>query len=362
MIMLGSYSYLGLIGHPEIDTAAAAAIRNYGTGTHGVRLLAGTLPLHAELENRISEIKGSDAAMVLSSGYLTNLTAITSLVGRGDFVVSDKLNHASIVDGCRLSGARMVCVRHNDMEDLDAKLGEIATDGNVLVVADAVFSMDGDIYDLPRASEICRRHGALLMLDEAHSIGAIGATGRGIEEHYGLGPDSFDIKMGTLSKAIPSAGGYLAADADIIDMMRHNGRGFVYSASLPPAQTAAALKALDIMEKESWRVRALHRNTTRFREQLQTQGLDTLGSRTAIVPVVCGSDNDAYLAARSCHQKGIFVQAIPTPVVPAGTARLRCCVTALHTPDDLEFCAETIGQVCRELGITSPSLQEASGR
>jgi 8-amino-7-oxononanoate synthase len=265
------------------------------------------------------------------------------------------------VDGCRLSGARMVCVRHNDMEDLDAKLGELATDGNVLVVADAVFSMDGDIYDLPRASEICRSHGALLMLDEAHSIGAIGATGHGIEEHYGLGPDSFDIKMGTLSKAIPSAGGYLAADADIIDMMRHNGRGFVYSASLPPAQVAAALKALEVMEKEPWRVRALHRNTSRFRELLQDQDLDTMGSRTAIVPVVCGSDNDAYLAARACHEKGIFVQAIPTPVVPAGTARLRCCVTALHTSEDLEFCAEVIGQACRDLGISSPGLQEASG-
>jgi len=268
MIMLGSYSYLGLLGHREIGDAAANAIRKYGTGTHGVRLLAGTLPIHGELERKVAEIKGCEAAMVLSSGYLTNLTAITSLVGRGDFVVSDKLNHASLVDGCRLSGAHMVRVNHNDMQDLEEKLKNISTEGNILVVADAVFSMDGDIYDLPRASKICRKYGALLMLDEAHSLGVIGKTGRGIEEHYSLGPDSYDIKMGTLSKAIPSVGGYLAASSEIIDMMRHNGRGFIFSAALPPAQAAAALKALEVLQAETWRVDKLHRNAAFFRNLL----------------------------------------------------------------------------------------------
>ena len=361
MIMLGSYSYLGLLGHREIGDAAANAIRKYGTGTHGVRLLAGTLPIHGELERKVAEVKGCEAAMVLSSGYLTNLTAITSLVGRGDFVVSDKLNHASLVDGCRLSGAHMVRVNHNDMRDLEEKLKNISTEGNILVVADAVFSMDGDIYDLPRASKICRKYGALLMLDEAHSLGVIGKTGRGIEEHYSLGPDSYDIKMGTLSKAIPSVGGYLAATSEIIDMMRHNGRGFIFSAALPPAQAAAALKALEVMQAETWRVDKLHRNTAFFRNLLVDQGLETLGSRTAIVPVVCGSNDEAFKVARGCHEKGIFVQAIPAPVVPVGTARLRCCVTALHSEFDLARCSRVIGQACRERGIPSTTIHEMSG-
>ncbi len=361
MIMLGSYSYLGLLGHREIGEAAANAIRKYGTGTHGVRLLAGTLPIHAELERKVAEIKGCEAAMVLSSGYLTNLTAITSLVGRGDFVVSDKLNHASLVDGCRLSGAHMVRVKHNDMQDLEDKLKNISTDGNILVVADAVFSMDGDIFNLPRASKICRKYGALLMLDEAHSLGVIGKTGRGIEEHYSLGPDSYDIKMGTLSKAIPSVGGYLAATSEIIDMMRHNGRGFIFSAALPPAQAAAALKALEVLQVETWRVDALHRNAAFFKNLLTEQGLETLGSRTAIVPTVCGSDDEAFKVARGCHEKGIFVQAIPAPVVPVGTARLRCCVTALHTEDDLARCSQVIGQVCRARGIPNANIHEMSG-
>ena len=361
MIMLGSYSYLGLLGHREIGEAAANAIRKYGTGTHGVRLLAGTLPIHAELEQKVAEVKGCEAAMVLSSGYLTNLTAITSLVGRGDFVVSDKLNHASLVDGCRLSGAHMVRVSHNDMQDLEEKLKNISTGRNILVVADAVFSMDGDIYNLPQASKICRKYGALLMLDEAHSLGVIGKTGKGIEEHYSLGPDSYDIKMGTLSKAIPSVGGYLAATSEIIDMMRHNGRGFIFSAALPPAQAAAALKALEVMQAETWRVETLHRNAAFFRNLLIDQGLETLGSRTAIVPTVCGSDDEAFKVARGCHENGVFVQAIPAPVVPVGTARLRCCVTALHTEDDLARCSQVIGQACRERGIPSATIHEMSG-
>jgi len=351
MIMLGSYSYLGLLGHPAIDEAARDAIGRYGTGTQGVRLLAGTLPLHLELEKEIAAFKGTSAAMVLSSGYLANLTAITALVGRGDFVLSDKLNHASIVDGCRLSGATMIRIRHDDMQDLEAKLKNIAGQGNVLVVADAVFSMDGDIFNLPEASRICRRHGALLMLDEAHSLGVIGGTGQGIEEHFSLGPGSYDIKMGTLSKSIPSVGGFLAGDEAVIDMIRHHGRGFVYSAALPPAQAAAALKALDVIRREPWRVVALHRNATFFRQLLADQGLDTLGSRTAIIPVICGSDDTAFRVAAGCMKQGVFVQAIPAPVVPEGTARLRCCVNALHTQEDLIRCSQVVGKVCREAGI-----------
>jgi len=351
MVMLGSYSYLGLIGHPHIEQAAVEAVRRYGTGTHGVRLLAGTLPLHNDLERKIAGLKGTEAAVVLSSGFAANLSALGALVGPGDLVFSDTLNHASIVDGCRLSGARSVRLEHNDMADLARKLGEADPGRNKLVVADAVFSMDGDVYDLPEASRLCRKHGALLMLDEAHSLGVIGDTGMGIEQHFGLGPDAVDVKMGTFSKAIPSCGGYLAARADIVEGIKHNGRGFIYSASLPPAQAAAALAGLEVLETEPWRVRTLHHNVARFTAGLRLRGLDLRDSRTAVVPVVCGSDEAAFGVASACQEAGIFVHAIPAPVVPRGTARLRCIVTADHAAGDLDRCVEIIAEICEERGI-----------
>jgi glycine C-acetyltransferase len=361
MIMLSGYSYLGLLGHPEIEQAAVGATRRYGTGTHGVRLLAGTLPIHTELEAAIAAFKGTEDAAVFSSGFLTNLTVVASLVGRGDLVFTDKLNHASIVDGCRLSGATIVRVGHNDMADLERKLDGADPQANKLVIADAVFSMDGDIFDLPAASRICRRHGALLMLDEAHSLGVLGPTGRGIEEHFGLGPESFDLKMGTFSKAIPSNGGYLAGRAEIVELIKHHGRGFIYSASLAPSQVAAALASLAVMRREPWRVDRLRRNIAAFTEDLVGRGLDTRGSQTAIVPVICGPDEQAFAVASDCQARGIFIQAIPAPVVPAGTARLRCIVTADHRRDDLRQCAAVIDAVCRRHGIPRHEAAFAGG-
>ncbi len=220
MTMFASYSYLGLIGHPRIGKAAREAIERFGTGTHGVRTLAGSLSLHQELEEKIAEFKGAQEAVTFSSGYATNLTTVSTLVGRHDSVFCDKLNHASIVDGCLLSGARFVRFRHNDMDDLEQRLQASSSGGSRLVVADAVFSMDGDIIDLPRLVDICRRHRAWLMIDEAHSLGVLGAGGRGIEEHFGL-PGTVDIKMGTLSKTIPSVGGYVAGASDLITYLRH---------------------------------------------------------------------------------------------------------------------------------------------
>ncbi|MEK7326600.1 MAG: aminotransferase class I/II-fold pyridoxal phosphate-dependent enzyme, partial [Chloroflexota bacterium] len=229
MLMFASYSYLGLLGHPRINEAAKAAIDKYGTGTHGVRLLAGTLRLHEELEATIAGFKRAEAAITFSSGYVTNLTAVSTLVGRHDTVICDKLNHASIVDGCLLSGAKFARFKHNDMQDLERVLGQRDSRGVKLVVVDAVFSMDGDIIDLPRLVELCRKHKAWLMVDEAHSIGVLGKTGRGIEEHFGL-DNVIDIKMGTLSKTIPSVGGYLAGRKDLIHMFKHASRAFIFSA------------------------------------------------------------------------------------------------------------------------------------
>jgi len=239
MGMYASYSYLGLIGHPRINAAAKAAVDEYGTGTHGVRSLAGTLTLHRELEETIADFKHAEDAVTFTSGYVTNLTVISTLMGRGDYVLSDKLNHASIVDGCMMSGAEFRRFKHNDMQDLEKRLGQVPEGATRLVIADAVFSMDGDVIDLPRMVELCRKYGAYLMMDEAHSLGVLGKTGRGIEEHFDLW-DSVDIKMGTLSKTIPSVGGYVAGKKDLIDFLRHGSRAYIFSAALPPAQAAAA--------------------------------------------------------------------------------------------------------------------------
>lgn len=351
MIMLGGYSYLGLIGHPRINAAAIEAIETYGTGTYGVRLLAGSLTLHNELEARIAEFKKTDAAITMSSGYVTNLATISSLLRKGDTVICDKLNHASIVDGCMLSMAKFVRFRHNDMDHLERRLQEAGTDGRVLVVADAVFSMDGDIIDLPGVAKLCKKYGAYLMIDEAHSIGVIGRTGHGIEEHFDMPPDAVDIKMGTLSKTIPSAGGYVAGNQQLITFLKHEARAFIFSAAIPPASAGAAKEAFDVIEDEPWRVEKVQTNYKGFAEKLLAAGYDLLQTETAIVPVICGSTARAAALAKHCQDNGIFVQAVVAPVVPDGLARLRTCVSAAHTLEDLDYCADVIIEGGRKLGI-----------
>ena len=351
MIMLSSYSYLGLLGHPQIEAAAKEAIDRFSTGTHGVRLLAGTLTLHNELEQRIARFKDAEAAVVYSSGYVTNLSTISTLVRRGDLVICDKLNHASIVDGCLLSGARFLRFRHNDMEHLEQRLAQADPGANKLVAVDAVFSMDGDIINLPEVSRLCRQYGALLMVDEAHSLGVLGQAGHGIEEHFGLPPEAVDVKMGTLSKTIPSVGGYIAGSAKLVELLKHQARGFIFSAALPPAQVGAALAAFDVIEQEPERVASLQHHMAYFRDRLQALGFDTLNTESAIVPVICREDEKAWTMAKLCQDEGLFVQGIPWPVVPQGTARLRCIVTAAHTPEDIERCLEVIERAGRSTGV-----------
>lgn len=350
MGMFASYSYLGLIGHPRINAAAKAAIDRYGTGTHGVRTLAGSLVLHRELESTIARFKGADDAVTFTSGYATNLTTVSTLVGRHDVVFSDKLNHASIVDGCLLSGAKFVRFRHNDMEDLEQRLAESPKHAGRLVVADAVFSMDGDIIDLPRVSELCRRYHAWLMIDEAHSLGVLGATGRGIEEHFNL-PGVIDIKMGTLSKTIPSVGGYIAGRADLVKYLRHQSRAYIFSAALPPAQAAAALEGFRVIEDEPWRVQAVQRNAKHFIETVRSHGLDTLHTRTAIVPVLCGTDERAFRMTAEAQQQDIFVLPVVSPAVPEGMARLRATVTAAHSSDEIDRAADVFARAGRNVGV-----------
>jgi glycine C-acetyltransferase len=350
MGMFASYSYLGLLGHPRINEAARRAIDTYGTGTHGVRMLAGTLTLHRQLEETIAAFKDAEDAVTFSSGYATNLSVVSTLVGRHDYVFSDKLNHASIVDGCLLSGAKFVRFRHNDIEDLDRRLGETPAGSAKLVVADAVFSMDGDIIDLPGLSAACRRHNAWLMIDEAHSLGVLGATGRGIEEHYKL-PGSIDIKMGTLSKTIPSVGGYIAGKADLVAYLRHSARAYIFSAALPPGQAAAAREAFRVILDEPWRVEALNKNTTQFLGGLKERGLDTMLSVTAIVPVLCGTDEKAFQMTRESHAEGVFALPVVSPAVPEGQSRLRSTVTAAHQPEEIEHAMDVFARAAKKVGV-----------
>jgi glycine C-acetyltransferase len=350
MGMYASYSYLGLVGHPRINEAAKKAVDKWGTGTNGVRTLAGSLTLHNELEETISSFKHTEAAITYTSGYVTNLTVISTLMGRGDYVFSDKINHASIVDGCLMSGAEFRRFRHNDMDHLEGLLKNAPSDAAKLVIADSVFSMDGDIINLPKIVELSRKYKAWLMIDEAHSVGVLGRRGTGIEEHFGMG-DVIDIKMGTLSKTIPSVGGYVAGKRELIDYLRHGSRAYIFSAALPPAQAAAALEAFKVILDEPERIEKLDQNTKQFIGGLKSMGFDTLLTETAIVPVLCGADEKAFELTKRCQENDIFVLPVVSPAVQEGMARLRATVTAAHDPADIEQAMEVIHQAGKAMGM-----------
>ena len=350
MLNFASYGYLGLLGHPRIEAAAQEALARYGTGTHGVRILAGTLPLHNELEQTIARFKKSEAAIVYSSGYVTNLATVSSLVGRNDVVICDKFNHASIVDGCLLSGANFVRFRHNDMAGLERRLQQADPKAGKLVIVDAVFSMDGDVINMPEVSRLCREHDALLMVDEAHSLGVLGEKGYGIEEHFGL-EEAIDVYMGTLSKTIPSVGGYVAGDQEIISYLKHVARAFVFSASLPPAQAAAAKASFEVIEEEPECVKTLQRNVELFLGGLRARGFNTLNSETPIVPIICGEDDLAFEMTKLCQQENIFVLPVVSPAVPVGLARLRANVTAAHSEEDIAHALDVFERAGKAVGV-----------
>jgi glycine C-acetyltransferase len=350
MGMYASYSYLGLVNHPRINEAAKKAVDEFGTGTNGVRSLAGTLTIHTELEETIADFKHAESAITYSSGYATNLTVVSTLMGRGDYVFSDKLNHASIVDGCLMSGAEFRRFRHNDMAHLEGLLRNAPPDVAKLVIADSVFSMDGDIIDLPKMVALCKQYKAWLMIDEAHSVGVLGAKGTGIEEYFNL-YDGIDIKMGTLSKTIPSVGGYVAARKDIITYLRHASRAYIFSAALPPAQAAAANEAFKVILDEPWRIERLNQNTRQFIGGLKSMGFDTMLTETAIVPVLCGDDDTAFAMTREAQHNDVFVLPVVSPAVPEGLARLRATVTAAHDPSEIERAMDVIGEAGKKLGV-----------
>jgi len=345
-----SYSYLGLIGHDYIDARAVRAVERHGTGAHGVRLLAGTLHLHRELELGLARFLGTEDAIVYSSGYMANVATVGALVGPGDVVIGDVYNHASILDGYRLSGAQVITYAHNDLADLERALRKVGDAGR-LVVTDAVFSMDGDIAPLPGIVELCERYDAPLMVDEAHSLGVLGATGRGITEHFGIDPARVAVKMGTLSKTVPSAGGYVAGSADLVFALKNNARGWMFSAAATPAQIAAAAAAVEVIAAAPGMVTELSRRSTRYRGLLTDLGFDTLSSETPVLPVICRSAEQAQAMARLCQQDGLFVQPIVYPAVPKALPRLRTIVNLSHSDEDIDHAATTIARAGRRVGL-----------
>ena len=351
MLQFASYAYLNLLGHPKIKAAAQAALDEFGPGTHGVRILAGTTRLHVELEQKIAQFKHTEDAMVLSSGYVTNLGTIAALLGRNDVVISDKLNHASIVDGCLLSRSKFVRFDHNDMESLEKALAEAPQNSGKLVVVDAVFSMDGDVINLPEVVRLSRKYNAMLMVDEAHSLGVLGETGRGIIEHFGLDEDCIDIKMGTLSKTIPAVGGYIAGKADLITYLRHSTRAFIFSAALPPPAAGAAKASFEVIEEEPERVKKLQGNVNYFIKGLQERGFNTLHSETPIVPIIAGDDERAWMMAKLSQDQNIFVLPVVSPAVPAGTSRLRANVTVGHSLEEIERAMDVFETAGKAVGV-----------
>lgn len=351
-LMFATYNYLGLLGNEQIKKASISAVEKYGTGTHGVRNFGGTLDLHGELEKAVAEFTGRKYAMVYSTGYMTNLSTINALVGHKDWILSDKLNHASIVDGCILSGAIHKRFKHNDMDHLEKLLGNAPENCTKLVIADAVFSMDGDIFNLPKAYELCKKYNAILMIDEAHSLGVLGKNGKGIEEFYEMS-NSIDIKMGTLSKAIPAIGGYIACNNEkIITYLRHLSRGFIFSAALPPALIAAALETLKILDTEGKFLREkLFVNVQTFLSMLQDAGFDTGNTNSPIIPIMLGADEVALKMTAYCQEHDLFVLPVISPAVPEGKARLRVNVTASHEISQIEEAAKIIIEGGKKLDI-----------
>lgn len=336
-LVLSSYDYLGLIGDPRIEEASIQAIRKYGTGTGGVRLLTGTADIHHRMEREVAAFKGTAEAITFSSGYLANLAVIASLLTPQDRVILDALSHRSLVDACRLAGVPLQRFRHGDMDSLRHELKSRSKANRTLIVADGVFSMDGDICRLPELVEMKREFGCFLMIDESHATGVLGSLGRGTDEHFGITTNEVDIWSGSLAKAIPSNGGFVAASQELAIYLQHSAAPFIFSAALAPASVAAVSASLAILREEPERVARVRRNADFLRDGLRELGYNTGNSETAVIPIILHDEAPAALMAGKLRELGVFVTPILFPAVPLGSARLRLCVTAAHSLADLEF-------------------------
>ncbi|MBP7147880.1 MAG: aminotransferase class I/II-fold pyridoxal phosphate-dependent enzyme [Acidobacteria bacterium] len=350
VLMLGSNSYLGLTNHPHVKRRAIEALEQFGTGCAGSRFLNGTLPIHLELEERLAALVGKPAALVFSTGYQTNLGTISALVLKGDVTVCDKLDHACIIDGGLLAPGEMLRYRHNDTEHLAAILRDLPAGSGRLVVTDGVFSMEGDICRLPEIVRIAREHDAQVLVDDAHGIGVLGPRGAGTAAHFGL-TDETDLIMGTFSKSLASTGGFIAAERDVINYLKHHSRAFIFSAAAPPAAVGAVLGALDVMEREPERFDRLWENTRFLKSSLDALGFQTGPSETPIIPVLAGELEQCFAVCGWLHDRGVFINPVVPPAVPPGRTLIRLSVTAGHTRAQLERAVDTIEKAGRHFGL-----------
>lgn len=340
--LFSSNNYLDLANDPEVKAAACEALEQYGVGAGGSRLTTGTGPLHVCLEEELARFKGREAALVFNTGYMANVGILSALMGRGDVIFSDQLNHASIIDGCRLSGAEVVVYRHNDMADLEDKL-RVHQGRKGLIVSDGVFSMDGDLVPLPQLVELAKRYGVRTMIDEAHATGVVGATGRGTEEHYHM-EGSVDVLMGTLSKAVGSEGGFVCGSAELIQYLTNKARSFIFSTALSPVTMAAGLRGLQKIQEEPQRVVQLRDNMAFLCRELGRYGIPAQ-SASAILPIIVGEEKKAMAAMEALKKRGYYVSAIRYPTVARGSARLRVALMSSHTREELEGLAQALACV-----------------
>jgi len=352
VINLASNNYLGLAAHPRMKQAAAKAAAELGAGSGAVRTIAGTMSLHTELERRFAAFKGAEAALMFQSGFTANSGTVAANLGSEDVIVSDQLNHASIIDGARLSRAEIKVFPHKDAAGADRLLEETKAPGRrQLLTTDGVFSMDGDIAPLPDLVEVAKKHGAIMMIDDAHASGVLGANGKGTVSHFGLDPADVDIQVGTLSKAIGVLGGFIAGPRHLVEWLVNRGRPFLFSTSAPPAVAAACIEALDILEESPELVERLWDRTRFFKQGLVDLGFDTGQSETPITPVIAGEETKAVEFSRLLWDEGVFTPAIVFPTVAKGQSRVRTIVTADHSEDDLREALDAFERVGRKLGL-----------
>ena len=349
LVMIGSNNYLGLTTHPKVRDAAIDATRHFGTSCTGSRFLNGTLARHLDLEKRLAEYMDMEAALVFSTGYQTNVGTISSLLGRGDYVITDKDDHASIVDGCRLSFGKMKRFRHNDMQDLERVLSSIPPDAGKLVVVDGVFSMGGDIAPLPEIVPLCKKYDARLMVDDAHSIGVLGG-GKGTAAHLGVS-DDVDLVMGTFSKSFASLGGFIAGSEPVIHYIQHHARSLIFSASMPPGNVAAVSAALDVMIEEPELIDRVNQIGDTMREGYQKLGFDTGPSQTPIIPIIIGDRNATFLVWKLLFETGVYTNPVIPPAVPPNLSLLRTSYMATHTEEQMAFVLDAFEKVGKATGL-----------
>ena len=355
-IMLGSNNYLGLTNHPRVVEAGIKALEKYGSGCSGSRFLNGTLDIHLKLERDLAEFLHKEAVVTFSTGFQSNLGIISALVGRNDYVICDKENHASIYDGIKLSYGKMLRYNHNDMEDLERKLAFVPNSSGILIVTDGVFSMSGDICKLPEIVALAKKYGARVMVDDAHGLGVIGEGGRGTASHFGL-EEEVDVYMGTFSKSLASLGGYMAGKKEVVEFVKHTSRPYIFSASITPCSVATANTALDILKSEPERVKRLNDIAEYMRKRLKEEKVDIIESKTPIIPIYTYDDEKTFVACSMLLERGVYVNPVVSPATPVGQSLLRTSYTANHTKEIIDEAVQKIKEVLSLLEDYKPKMK-----